>query len=314
MSPLYFVHIPKTAGTSFRKACEDYFGEKEVVYDYYPDIEETSSLIKESIYRNDDFFGFDVRFHLERKKFLSGHVAANKYVCLFGVANTVAFFRDPVQRIVSEYNHFVRHNNYQKDLNTFYHLKHAINRQSRMMTQVPLEALGFIGLTETYNQSLLEINDRYGLKIKQVQLNQGRSSQDIGYDLDDETLSEIRNLNEDDIRLYHRAEALAQQRTQLFEEGKPYTHAALQDSKPGMVRGWAWYADTEEPVEVAIYVNGHEEARVFAKDIRPGMLQLSMPRKGYVGFHHKFSKPLEANDNVECRVASTGQVIGRYTV
>lgn len=314
MSAVFFVHIPKTAGTSFRKACEAYFGEDKVLYDYHPDMKETSELVKEWVYQKDDYAGLDSQLSSSGKLFLSGHVPAIKYVHLLGVANTVAFVRDPVQRVVSEYHHHVRHNGYNKDLRTFYNQGHAINRQSRMLNRVPLEALGFIGLTEAYERSLVEINSRYGLAIKSVQLNQGRSDQQSTYELDEQTLAEIRDLNADDLRCYEHAEKLFQQRTQLFDEGKPYTHAALQDSKPGMVRGWAWYANTEEPVEVAIYVNDHEEARTFAKDIRPGLLQLSLPRKGYVGFHHKFSKPLKKNDSVECVVASTGQVIGRYTV
>jgi len=314
MSAVFFVHIPKTAGTSFRKACEAYFGEDKVLYDYHPDMKETSEMVKEWVYQKNDYIGLDSQLSSSGKKFLSGHVPAIKYVHLLGVANTIAFVRDPVQRVVSEYHHHVRHNGYGKELRTFYLEKHAINRQSRMLNRVPLEAVGFVGLTEAYERSLVEINSRYGVTIKSVQLNQGRSDQQSTYELDDETLTEIRHLNADDLRFYEHAERLFQQRTQLFDEGKSYTHGLIQEGNANTLRGWAWYAAADKPVEVAVCVNGHEDKRIVAKDIRPGILQLSPPRKGYVGFHHKFSKPLKKNDSVECVVASTGQVIGRYTV
>ena len=50
MSPIYFVHIPKTAGTSFRKASETFFGLRHVVYDYADDSNETSPFILDIVY------------------------------------------------------------------------------------------------------------------------------------------------------------------------------------------------------------------------------------------------------------------------
>ncbi|MFT7224294.1 MAG: hypothetical protein ACI82Z_001850, partial [Cellvibrionaceae bacterium] len=33
MNPIFFTHIPKTAGTSFRLGVEDYLGQKSIIYD-----------------------------------------------------------------------------------------------------------------------------------------------------------------------------------------------------------------------------------------------------------------------------------------
>ena len=58
MLSLFFVHIPKTAGTSFRKACENYFGTPYSAYDYSPNSSDTSALVLDCMYRNHDFLLF----------------------------------------------------------------------------------------------------------------------------------------------------------------------------------------------------------------------------------------------------------------
>ena len=40
--PLFFIHISKTAGSSFRVAAERYFGKEHVFYDYGPKANETN--------------------------------------------------------------------------------------------------------------------------------------------------------------------------------------------------------------------------------------------------------------------------------
>ena len=49
MDSFVFVHIPKTAGTSFRLGADQYFGEKMVCRDYGPKAPETSED-EQSIY------------------------------------------------------------------------------------------------------------------------------------------------------------------------------------------------------------------------------------------------------------------------
>jgi len=46
---ILFIHIPKTAGTSFRVAAEKYFGEDNTFYDYSAKSPETSAEILENV-------------------------------------------------------------------------------------------------------------------------------------------------------------------------------------------------------------------------------------------------------------------------
>lgn len=314
MFPLYFVHIPKTAGTSFRKACETYFGLRHVVYDYADDSNETSSFIMDIIYGDGDRLDFLKHIETREAKFLSGHVHADKYLHLFGAANTVVFLRDPVQRTVSEFQHFVRHNKYDGDLRSFYTQPRYINRQSRLLQGAPLEALGFVGLTEDYHNSLEQINHCYGIDVKPVELNRGRTKKQDTYKLSDEVIKEIEALNKTDLILYETAKNILKNRTELYQKGLPYVHGEVQDANKNMVRGWAWYTSDEKPVDVEVLINGRVDGHVLAKDLRPGLLRLSPPRKGYIGFHHKFSEQLNTGDVVECQVAATGQSLGQHTI
>ncbi|SEG54935.1 sulfotransferase family 2 domain-containing protein [Marinobacterium lutimaris] len=312
--PLFFIHIPKTAGTSFRKAAEDYFGFQNVCYDYSASSEETSLLVKKHIYPNEDYLGLQAGLSEFGICFLSGHVPVNKYVYLLGLRQSITFCREPIQRVISEYNHFVRHNDYEGDLPSFYRKPQFINRQSKMLQGIPLEALGFIGLTEDYEVGLSQLNSFYGMAIESRALNKGRRETDKTYQLPVEQLQEMELLNSQDITLYQRVVVLYHQRLKLSVQGLPYVHGAIQEVTSKGVRGWAWYAQGEKAVQVEILAEGLKLATLEANELRPGLLHLSPPRQGYVGFRYNFTKPLGAGVTVSVRVAETEQILGQQEV
>lgn len=314
MSPIYFVHIPKTAGTSFRKAAEEYYSTPKVVYDYSPGSEETSSLILKWVYEEVDWLGCYHALELAKIDFMSGHVHARKYIHLFGIAQTVTFLRDPVQRVVSEYYHFVRHNGYQGDLASFYRKPQFINRQTKMFQNVPLEGIGFLGLTEEYEASLAMLNKRYGVAIPSVAMNMGRKDTYNCYELPDYQLEEIRMLNQDDVKFYRKAANLFKQRQDLFKENMPYVHGKMQPLTGKVLSGWAWYANSEAAVKVNILVNGKLVDTVEAKDLRQAQLSLAPPRHGYVGFQYSFAKPPVKGTKIQVVVEKTGQVLSHRRI
>lgn len=314
MSPIFFVHIPKTAGTSFRKAAEQLFGSERVLYDYSPSAAETSSLVQQCVYEEKDLLRFYQTLCSNRVSFLSGHVNAIKFVYLFSVSQTVTFVRDPVQRMVSEYQHFVRHHGYEGDLPSFYRKPHFVNRQSKILQNVPLEAMGLVGLNEAYEDSLAMFNQRYGLNVQSVDMNMGRPDKATSYELPKEQLEELTALNEQDIRLYRKAVHLFEQRKALFDNGKGYVHGAVQQMSEKSISGWAWHAQSDMPVALSILVDGKQVATVESKDLRPAFLRLGLPRSGYVGFHYNFVTPLAKRSVVEVVVDDTRQLVGKKRV
>ena len=158
MKRFLFIHIPKTAGTSFRLGLEAAFDNDSVCKDYSESSDETSDEVLENIYRKKDFYAFHQEFKKKGYRFLSGHFGVKKYIHLFGAENSITFLRDPVKRIVSEYNHFAHYHGYEKDFQSFYSDKRFVNKQLNIFSGVPWPLVGFIGLTERYSESLIAVS------------------------------------------------------------------------------------------------------------------------------------------------------------
>ncbi len=307
MNPLFFVHIPKTAGTSFRVAAINYFGHRAVVRDYGESVPETSSVVNQHIYQAGDYWALYQAMQKSESKMLCGHVPSVKYVAGMGVANIITFLRDPLQRLVSEYQHFVRHLDCKETFKEFYSRPTMINRQSKALEHVPVQAAGIVALTERYQDSLQLINARYGLDIKPLEKNIYRKAVEVPYEVEPEDEQELRELNKKDLDLYALAVALFQQRKEMFDHQLCYAHCRMVDVPANRVVGWAWWEkEVDEPVEVLIRINGEVVAEDRAQSYRSTLARLSPPRLGYSGF--VTSIKAKSGDSVDCVVAKTGQV------
>ncbi|WP_416137636.1 hypothetical protein ACM26W_14265 [Halomonas sp. HK25] len=304
---LSFVHIPKTAGTSFRLGAERYFGRESIVYDYGKDSSATTPFAIEPLYQEPkDFWQFKKRCEQNDAAMVGGHVNANRFISLFGAGQSLTFLRDPLQRMASEYAHFIRHYEYKGSFHGFYSRPIMHNRQSKILHGVDVEAIGFVGLTERYAESLEVLNARYAIEIPQREDNRGRKRLEAQHQITAEDEAEFHRLNKRDIRLFDQVAELFDKRYRLFQAGKPWAHARLVEVQPQRITGWAWWAgEGDEPVAVEVWVNGVLADTVTAVELRPGLCRLLPPRGGYVGFH--LPVKLSPGDRVQCRVASTGQ-------
>lgn len=308
MKPLFFVHIPKTAGTSFRLAAQQYFGGKKVVCDYGADAPETAELVREGFYVRQDNWQVYQRMCSGQKRLLSGHVPAKRYIGGFTAPQTVTFLREPLQRVYSEYQHQVRQGGVSGSFRDYFSQRQKMNQQARMFQWVPLEAVGFVGLTEAYNESLEMLNNRYGLKLKTRAENLGRDSLARGHDIRAEDIEAFNQLNEQDLRLYRLAVSLFKQRRALYEQKRPYVHGKLVDATERKVTGWAfWEGEPDAPVELDIRINGEVVTTTHARRLRTTIGHLGVPRGGYVGFLGRIQA--KSGDRVDCVVTSTGQTI-----
>ncbi|WP_341938837.1 sulfotransferase family 2 domain-containing protein [Marinimicrobium sp. C2-29] len=308
MSALFFVHIPKTAGTSFRAAAIAAWGKRNVVRDYGPDAPETSDVVHRYIYDGQDHWSLYERMRATDTKLLCGHVLAKKYVPGMGVHNTITFFRDPVQRLYSEYQHFVRHRKYKGTFRDFYSQPRIINVQLRHVRDLPLRAMGAIGITERYQESLEIVNHSYRLNFQALVKNNYRELLDCEHEISQEDLEQIQTLHAKDLELYQQACDLFNERWALYERGQPYAHVGLTTASVQKVAGWAWWEGSgSEPVALDIRLNGQVVAQVQAQSFWPNMCKYYPPRGSHIGF----STPIQAKpgDSVDCVVRETGQVI-----
>ncbi len=311
MKPLLFIHIPKTAGTSFREGAEIAFGEDKIFKDYEKKSPETSELVFEHVYRRRDLYGLYKAIYENSIEFIAGHYSIKKYLPVVEIGRAVAFVRDPVQRVVSEYKHFVRNYGYEKSFEEFYHAPRFRNCQHRLLNGVPFESIGFLGLTEQYEFSLALLNQKYGLEIPFLAVNVGKESITDVHDLAPETIKSIQNLNQGDMALYHLASLMFDQRRVLHDQGLPFVHGRVAANADGRIFGWAAYDSGDLPVEIELLHNERRVGATLATEYRPQLKEIDMCRRGCVGF----TLPVEnvrSGDKLRCRVAETGQELGRH--
>ncbi|WP_110687115.1 glycosyltransferase family 2 protein [Salinicola aestuarinus] len=308
----FFVHIPKTAGTSFRLGAKQYLGDRHVWHDYGENQRETAPAVVRWAYERRDHWWLWETVRQSQVKLLAGHVPLAKYAHLAGLRDCFTFVREPLQRLASDYHHFARHHGYEGSFQDFYRRSDMVNRQSRFLESTRLEALGFVGITERYADSLALINDLYGWEIPGLKENLGHASAEHVYEIGADDQEALRALNLEDIRLYEQSLRIFETRLSLWKAGQPFAHGAIQQCLSDRVVGWAWWAGENMPVEVDVWVNGIRIGSCLANALRPGFLRWGAPRGAYIGFH----MPLDAEpgDRIECCVALTGQSLGEQPI
>ncbi len=172
-----FVHIPKTAGTSFRLGLERRYPGR-MLYDYN-DTGIATDFIYENIYRCED----PERLRIERivtevkqrePVALCGHFPAKRYWGHFAPETFVTFLRDPIERAISNYDHLMAFMDEEVSFEA-YLSGSGRDFQTLYLKDCDPEAFGMIGITESYQASLRLLARRTGLEVPHLRRNKARS-------------------------------------------------------------------------------------------------------------------------------------------
>ena len=283
--PIIYLHIPKTAGTSFRVSAENYFGESNVLRDYGADSDNTSADIIDTFYDTEDLAALGE--HGCRKKFLCGHFSLPRYREVFPDSPVVTFFRDPVKRVVSEFVHFTNHYGYTGSLEEFYKKPKFQNRQHHSLGGAKCTDLDFYGLTEQFDKSLDMFNKRYGTQLLVSSLNKGSYGPDSVIKPSNEQIKEITHLNQADIALHKQAEKLFEQQPQQRRIAR-FIGTRYRGNFGGIRDNnlYGWVSDTEsgQPATLRIAVNGVYIMTITADKKRPDLVRNGIHKDGHCGF------------------------------
>lgn len=212
--PLIFIHIPKTAGTSFRVAANQIIGLEAIINDYDVNSQETSQIVKDTVYNPKKGKKFLVDEIVQNRiQFFSGHFHAAKYLDIFdNHVRWCTFLRDPIQRVISEYFHVVKYSNYDKSLEYFGNEPQNCNRQSQLISGIQLKEFYFVGITELYQDSLNVFNKATNLNFPYIQANKNPQKFKNQNQVDSRVLKIIEDNNIQDIAIYNKANKLLQER------------------------------------------------------------------------------------------------------
>lgn len=310
----FFVHIPKTAGTSFRTAAERHFGAQRVVYDYGPDSPVTSECVQRFLYHPDaaDHSGLFGNWQDQGIALVAGHQPVTRFLQAIGLRNILTFVREPLERSFSEYLHFRRKNRYRGSFQDFFQSMPA-NHQHRMAAGIPIRALTFVGITERYDDSLRLLNAHFGWRIRKRRVNRAGLLDPGPGSISAAERQAFYRLNGKDVALYQDACWTFEQRLRLFEQGLPFAHAEIEICQGGKVRGWAFWAEQpEQAVVIELQRNGSPVRQVTAERPHRLLERHAAPRSGRVGF--AASMEMAPGDEITAIVAATGQPLVQQPV
>lgn len=304
---LLFVHIPKTAGTSFRKSLEK--ADCEMFYDYAAENPVTSKVVCSFIYEQNDFLKFKAYFDKPLGRVLSGHFALNKYSNFVDSNAIVTFVREPVQQVVSHYNHHVKLSNFEGSITDFIHSDKFKNNQSKMLASLPLSLIGFVGVTESYQESLNCLQRFSGLEVLELHDNVNLSPSVQVTALDARLKKEIEDLNRQDVELYKNAMELLSCRVKFCEKYNPDLWVySLISSKNYELRGCAFFHGDSSAVELSIYQDNKLVDEVVANQFCGLFPKVNFPRGRYIGFACNMRR-LDKSKEIKVLVKSTNQLI-----
>jgi len=309
--PIFFIHIPKTAGTSFREAAIKRWGKRRVWSDY-GDSQYTSHAVRQLVHQQPDYFAFQQKMLASRVRMLSAHAPVRFFRRIFPAHRLITLVRDPVQRTVSHYHTACSKQGFKGSFTQFCEIENNQNVQARYLEQIPPELLGFIGITERYDESVAMFNRVYAAKFNVLSLNTyaGTMPKNSGDDLSDKEMELALDINREDQRLYRTALELFETRLSMQARNLPYVHGKVQRISGQRLEGWAIdTATSNTAVDLDIYCNGNLIARKTAKEYVASMKERNAERDGYVGFIHVFENALKADDQIQVRVSITGQVL-----
>jgi hypothetical protein len=309
-TPSFFIHIPKTAGTSFKRASEKYFGADGVVKNYGAKSSETTAWVKDVVLNDKNYPLLYDNLSRNGIGLYTGHVHALPTANIFQIQNIITFLRNPLEQVISHFNHFSRWYEYKKNISEFVITPGFKNLQSRHLNGLPIQLVGFIGITEKYSVSIDLLNTYYGwdFEAREDNANEKKNITSVEKSIND--LVDLENA--DDFRLYACVDKLFEERRALNALDKEWCYSFIDQLDEKHVSGVAYMAKSVSNVSVLIFEKDKQLGCCVANELRLGLIRFGVPNKGFIGFSFILPKSIDLSE-ILVVVETTGQVLqNRY--
>lgn len=212
---LISVHIPKTGGSSFRTLLKSHFGDR-LLLDYTDHPMSMPTVCRNMIAIKGMLKALRL---LDKFECVHGHFLPVKYrVSRRNIF--IIWFRDPIQRVISRYYHYVRqnqqpkrtHRRYPKNqdltIEQFCNLKRFHNTYHKYLWCFNIDRFAFVGIIEKYESSIeifrrmFNIKEPAILSVENVNFNKKTTEY---YNVSKELSEIIYRTNSKDIEIYKKA-------------------------------------------------------------------------------------------------------------
>lgn len=299
---LLFCHIPKTAGTSFRKELERILPEDQLLSDYGENNPTTSLNLAERVRQVES----------ERNwKVLCGHFPLSRYGTSFAPWQVAVFLREPRQQVVSHYEHQKRHQGYEGSLEDFALSSAGLGLQRRMLCNVPVQLLGFVGITAQYRTSLELFRHLFEIDVQPQELNINPRRLEENFDPRSVDIpASCRSLEQDEYHLFVQANRTLKARVNFIRDGgvHHWVFGAITHMDSQNITGVAFSKCGAIHLPLRILLNGEHLAFTCTGEDSPPMSAIRLPSK-QCGFKLRLPKKLKARDRLEVRAMPSGQWI-----
>jgi Sulfotransferase family len=196
------IHVPKCAGTSFRHVLDRVYGDR-IWYNY-------GTIFTREQARAELVPAGTTIIH--------GHFIADSFDDLFPGSQLLTWVRDPVERVVSNYFHFLRSPDMRDttcqalherklDLRGFADLDWMQNLATRYLANKPVDAFQFVGISERFSASMEQFSQIFGLRPESChpQVNTNPERRTARYQISPDDRAYIRERNAADDQWYREA-------------------------------------------------------------------------------------------------------------
>jgi hypothetical protein len=203
---LFSIHIPKTAGITFREVLYSVYGRDKILAVNRAQLRKQGRAIDEVLEAH--------------HRVIHGHLHFNDLAPFLPVSTkVVAWMREPVQRVVSNYYYNITHEYPKRKLENpdavkltleeFIEKPGRINVMSKFLEGIDLNELFFLGFQEDFASDL----ERLQMKLEwpraavdsNLRLNDNRAVKKQAHEVERHIIDRIAELNQKDINLYHSA-------------------------------------------------------------------------------------------------------------